>query len=124
MSIIAVVFILLLTFSSGNIKMFKMLGGIFGILTIIFTLIAPIYFMTTLPDALSSDSSQFGGGDIAFWDEVNIFGMKISFGPSIAWYLMIVSFVTALIASIIVFMEKPGIPMPSNPMQQQPRPPQ
>ena len=128
-AIIALICILGMTFAFGNIKNMKMLGSIFGILTVIFTLIAPLYFMTALP----LETKDVEGNTYNFWDEIELFGVKVSMGPGYAWYLMLVSFVFALIASIVVFMEKPSTPMatmspqqPQQPQQppQQPKPPQ
>lgn len=106
-AIIALICILGMTFNFGNIKTMKMLGGIFGILTVIFALVAAIYFMTALPE-----ENRGTWGDVGFWDEVetSLMGvsMKLTVGPGYAWYLMIVSFITASIGSIIVFMDKPG----------------
>ncbi len=106
-AIIALICILGMTFNFGNIKTMKMLGGIFGILTVIFALVAAIYFMTALPEENSGT-----WGDVGFWDEVetSLMGvsMKLTIGPGYAWYLMIISFVFALISSIILFMDKKG----------------
>lgn len=110
-TIIALICILGMTFSFGNLKTMKMLGGLFGILVVIFCLVAPIYFMTALPAEMSKDSTE----DLGFWDEIDVLGTKISFGPGYAWYLMIIGFVFSLIASIVVFMDK------SNPVMTPPQ---
>ena len=72
------------------------------ILTLILALVAALYFMTTFP----SEFSKGFEGDVGFWDEIDMMGVKVAFGPGYAWYLMIVSFVFALISSIILFMDK------------------
>jgi hypothetical protein len=63
------------------------IGGIFGILTFILALIAPLYFMT------SAFLESYG--NIGFWNE---FG-----GPGYAWYLMIIAAIIALISSVPLF---------------------
>ena len=102
-AIISLVMVLLMTFSNAGMKNMKMIGIIFGILTVVFSLIAPLYFMMTLPEEMDT-----GGEKLGFWDETEIMGITVSMGPGYAWYLMIVAFVTALVASIILFMDKPN----------------
>lgn len=109
-AIIALICILGATFSFGKIKTMKMLGGIFGILAVIFCLIAPIYFMTALPGEMWKNSTEKYG----FWDTAEIWGAKVTFGPGYAWYLMIIGFITSLIAAIIIFMDKKA-PMAAPP---------
>jgi len=108
-AILALIGVLVMTFGFGNIKPIKMLGGIFGIITVILTIVAVLYFMVALPPAVSNAAKEAGfTEDIGFWDETNISGNKVSYGPGFAWYLMIVAFVLSLIGTIIVFIDKPS----------------
>jgi hypothetical protein len=83
-AIIAIIGILGAQFNLGKPDKMRMLAAIFGILTFILAIIAPIYFMTS------------GFGEVLnindFWNELA--------GPGYAWYLMIVAAIIALIASI------------------------
>lgn len=127
-AIIALIAILGMTFNFGNPKTMKKIGGIFSILTVLLALVAVVYFMTALPSEFSKDYE----GDVSFWDEIEtsemLMNMKYTVGPGYAWYLMLVSFIFALIVSIVVFMEKLSTSMatisPQQPQQpQQPKPP-
>ena len=89
-SILAIIGILGVTFNFGPIKTMNMIGLIFCILTFILALVAALYFMVALPDA----TPDMDG----FWMD--------SAGPAYGWYLMIISFILALIASIMIFMDK------------------
>ncbi len=89
-SILAFIGILGLSFGFGSAKTMKSIGGIFGILTFILALIAPLYFMTS--------AFLEGLGEIGFWND---FG-----GPGYGWYIMIIAAIIALIASTFIFKEK------------------
>lgn len=110
-ALVSLIFILGTTFGFGNFKTMKMFGLIFSILALIFCLIAPIYFMTSFPGAMWDGSPV----EYGFWDEMEFLGVKASLGPGFAWYLMIVAFITSLIAVIVIFMDKPAPKMAPPP---------
>ena len=91
--IIALIGILGLTFNFGNANTMKKIGGIFGILTFIFTLITPLYFF------MDFAAQEYSAG-VGFWND---FG-----GPGYAWYLMIIAAIIALISALSVFKQKPA----------------
>lgn len=78
------------TFNFGKFKTMKFMGGIFGLLTFILALIAPLYFM--------SSALLEGMDDIGFWNQYG--------GPGYGWYLMFVAAIIALIASIAMLLKK------------------
>lgn len=92
-AIIAIIGILGAAFNFGNPNTMGKIGGIFGILTFLLAIIAPLYFMTSgLLDSLES------GMEIGFWNELG--------GPGYAWYLMIIAAIIALISSIPMFKKQ------------------
>jgi len=109
LSIIALVGILGLSFNFGNPESMKKLGGIFGFLTLIFAIIAPVYFMYGYGDLVEESYSAYisAGGlesdfDFGFWFSYSEGGNEMSLGPGIAWYIMIVAGIIALISSIVI----------------------
>lgn len=101
-AIIALICILGMTFGFGNLKTMKMLGGIFGILTVVFCLVAPIYFMTAYPSEMYKDAPE----EYGFWDEAEVDGTTYSLSPGFGWYLMIIGFVLSLVGALFIFMDK------------------
>ena len=86
-ALLALICIAMASFNLGNANMMGKLGGIFGILTFLFALIAAIYFMTL--EAWST---------VGFWNEMS--------GPGYAWYMMIIGAIVAIIFSIPMFTKK------------------
>ncbi|MHA1989088.1 MAG: hypothetical protein ACW98D_20900, partial [Promethearchaeota archaeon] len=93
---------------------------LFGILAVVFCLIAPMLFMVMHADAINEDEkldgkqqagSFMGGGK-------NEFGVDQNWGPAIGWYLAIASFVFALIGFIAALM----IPKPVSTETPKPTP--
>lgn len=80
----------------------RMIGVGLGILTFIFALIAPLYFMT----------GGFVGEGSGFWNEYG--------GPGYAWYLMIIAAIIALISGILSL--KKQVPVPAPPRAPTPPP--
>jgi len=80
-AILALIGALGVAFSFGNPNTMGKVGGIFGILTFIFVLLAPIYFMT-----------YEGFATLGFWNDLG--------GPGYGWYLMLIAAIIALISSI------------------------
>lgn len=89
-AIIALIGILGVVFNFGNINTMSKVGGIFGILTFILAIVAPLYFMT------SAFLESYG--DVGFWSEYG--------GPGYAWYLMIIAAIIAMISSVPLFKKK------------------
>jgi uncharacterized membrane protein required for colicin V production len=83
-------------FKKGKPKMMKFLGGGFGILTFILSIIPPLYFMST----------GFAQNTSGFWFSQNIFGMTLIGGPGYAWYLMIVAAIIAVISAVTILLKK------------------
>jgi len=116
-AILAVIGILGLTFNFGNPKTMKMIGGIFGIITLILAFVAVFYFMTTLP--AEAELQTLENKDAGFWysESKTEMGAKMSasYGPGYAWYLMLIGAILALIAVILLFMDKQAAPMSAPP---------
>jgi len=100
MAILALIFCIIaligtmgLAFNFGNAETMRKIGGGFGILAFIFTLLAPIYF-------LADFASQPFSSVVGFWND---FG-----GPGYAWYLMIIAAIIALISAISAYRAKPA----------------
>jgi len=125
-AILGLIGILGFVFNFGKPKTMKMIGSIFIILTIILSFVAVFYFMTAFTEEANLQTIE--GKDAGFWySESKSQGsaeMTYSAGPGFGWYLMLIGAILAIISIIFVFMDKKSSPMPSNPMQQQPRPPQ
>ena len=86
-TILAIIGALGVVFNFGNPNTMGKVGGIFGILTFIFALIAPIYFMT-----------HEGFATLGFWNDYG--------GPGYGWYLMLIAAIIALISSIPLFKKQ------------------
>ena len=110
MAIIALIFCIIaligtmgLVFNFGELSTMRKIGGGLGILTFIFALLTPIYFLVDF-------ASQPFSSMVGFWND---FG-----GPGYAWYLMIIAAIIALISSIAAFKIKTGTPAPVQPPAQ------
>ena len=93
-AVIAVICMLFFIMKNG--KTIRLLGVVFGFLTFLFALIAPLYFMT----------AAFISENAGFWFSQNILGMDMSGQPGFAWYLMIVAAIIALISSVAMLLKK------------------
>jgi len=112
-SVIALVGFLGFSFNFGNPETMKKIGVIFGFLTLIFALIAPIYFMNGYGDLVEESYSAYisAGGlesefDFGFWFSYSEGGSEMSMGPGIAWYIMFIAGIIALISSIMLILNK------------------
>jgi hypothetical protein len=96
-AIIAVIGMLAFVMSKSQ-KTMKWVGGGFGILTFIFTLVPALYFMST----------GFAQNNNGFWFSETVLGMTVSGGPGYSWYLMVVVAIIAVIAGVTILMKKVG----------------
>lgn len=118
----AVIFTLLFFIFAIMIGLGKMGGGIavvLGVLGMIFTLIAFIYFMVAIPPTMAQQTTVPGvTGSFAmegFWGSESLdldlglgsINADVSWGPGLAWYLMIVAFVMILIATVMMIGARP-----------------
>jgi len=108
-AILALIGMLGFVFNFGNANRMRMLGIVFGIITFILAIAAPLYFMNT----------SFTQGNYGFWFSQTISGVSLSAGPGFAWYLMIVAAIIALIASVAMLLKKsaPETVTPTPPAQ-------
>jgi len=83
-TIIVIIAILGIKYNFGNVNTMSLIGGIFGIFTFLFSIIAVIYFMV-----------------LDTWESIG-FLSKIG-GPGYAWYMMIIAAIIALISSMTLF---------------------
>jgi hypothetical protein len=80
MMLLAIVFKIAFVFEKGHPRMMIIGGGLFGVLTFLFTILPALYFMNT----------KFVENISGFWFKVSILGIVITGGPGYAWYLMII----------------------------------
>jgi hypothetical protein len=101
-SIISILGILGTYIGSGRTNRMKKIGSIFGVITFIFLILAPIYFMTAFNIGIMRKFTEGSvlGTDIGFWFNAKILGNEFSIGPGYAWYLIIFAGILALIGSI------------------------
>ena len=95
-AVIAVVCMAAFVFKKGKPKTMKVLGGLFGILTFLLTLLPALYFMNT----------KFVENSPGFWFSLSGLGMTFSGGPGYAWYLMIVVAIIAVICAVTLLVKK------------------
>ena len=108
-SVIAFVGFLGFSFNFSNPETMKKIGVIFGILVIVIAFITPIYFMGGPEESAKASyeayTSMTGGPvdfEYSFWFSLSEGGAEVNGGPGIAWYLMIVAGIIALISSVII----------------------
>lgn len=109
-SILTLVGILGIHQKFGNVKKMRLIGISFGIVTFILVITAIFYFMMGTINVIQTakdmyyDTGQIplGGSNPYFWMNLNVEGMEISAGPGIAWYLMIVAGLIALVSTALL----------------------
>lgn len=110
--------ILLILVGIGKVALVK-IGVIFLLITMIFAVVAPVYFAVALPGAMDEDAEDTGGYDKGFMGSESDYpmaGTDSTWGPGYGWYLAIVAFVFALIGLIItVIPGKKAVPAPVAP---------
>lgn len=104
-------------------------GAIFVLLAVILSLLAPLYLMFTLPNAIEKDAET--GGAASFHEDMgkDFFGsgkeefmgisMEASWGGSTGWFLTILAAIICIIALILVAVSKP---IPAATIEQLPMP--
>lgn len=97
-------------------------GAVLVLLAVILSLIAPLYLMFTLPNAIDKDAEEEGA--ISFQEDMrkDFFGsgkeelmgisMEASWGGSTGWFLTIFAAIICIIALILVAISKP-VPAPT-----------
>lgn len=99
----------ILGFVLGKANMMRKIGIIFGIVTFILAIIVVFYFAISLnnvvaeqgfPVTIQGETQVY---DTGFWFSINTNEIAISFGPGIAWYLMILAGITSLISSVAIY---------------------
>jgi len=95
-AVIAVIGMVGFVLQKGSHQAMKYLGGGFGVITFLLTLLPALYFMMT----------GFSRNSGAFWFSETMMGMELTGGPAYAWYLMIVAAIIALIASVAILLKK------------------
>jgi hypothetical protein len=95
-AVIAAVCMAAFVFNKGKPKTMKLVGGLFGLLTFLLTLMPALYFMNT----------KFVENSSGFWFSLSAFGMTLSGGPGYAWYLLIVVAIIAVISAVAILLKK------------------
>ena len=93
---IAIICMAAFVFNKEKPKTMKLVGGLFGLLTFLLTLIPALYFMNT----------KFVENSSGFWFSLSAFGMTLSGGPGYAWYLLIVVAIIAVISAVAILLKK------------------
>jgi hypothetical protein len=95
-ALISIICVAAFVFNKGKPKTMKLMGGFFGILTFLFTLLPALYFMFT----------GFVENSSGFWFSLSALDMTLSAGPGYAWYLMIVVAIIAVISAVAILLKK------------------
>lgn len=115
-ALLAVIGFLGKMFNFGKPAMMNNLSKIFSILTFVFAIIAVLYFMVSVP-AETNDANTYTE-DVGFWYSKDISEqgqeLSISLGPGYAWYLMLVGAILALVATILLFLDKGSVAAPAQ----------
>ena len=81
----------------------------FGILAFIFAIIAPLYFMLGFNSLIEESYNVYASTsgttpdiDYGLWFSISEGGFEANAGPGIAWYVMFIAGIIALIASILI----------------------
>ncbi len=101
---------------------FRKFAAILGVLAVLFTLLAPLYVMSALPDAVNADS----GSTTTYTTVSGFWGIKsgstfgittsITWGAGWAWYLPLIAAVLFLVAAIAMLAaRKPAMAAPLPP---------
>jgi hypothetical protein len=93
---VAIICMAAFVFNKGKPRAMKLLGGLFGFLTFLLTLIPALYFMST----------GFVVNSSGFWFTQSVLSMTLSYGPGYAWYLMIVVAIIAVICAVAILLKK------------------
>jgi hypothetical protein len=95
-TLVALICMAAFVFNKGKPRTMKLLGGLFGFLTFLLTLIPALYFMST----------GFVQNSSSFWFTQSVLSMKLLGGPGYAWYLMMVVAVISVICAVAILLKK------------------
>jgi preprotein translocase subunit SecG/multisubunit Na+/H+ antiporter MnhG subunit len=96
----------------------KMLVTIFGVLALVFTLLAPVVLMAMHPGAVKEDTKSASGTDptgngpfASFTGSTDSTLMgKMTWGPAIGWIMALLGFIFALLGFVLVLLVKKPAP--------------
>jgi hypothetical protein len=103
-AVVAIIGMVAYVLQNGRQQSIKYLGGLFGILTFILSLLPAWYFMMT----------GFAQNNTGFWFSQTVLGLTYSGGPGYAWYLMIVAAIIAVISAVMILLKKSGSDAAAN----------
>jgi len=95
-ALIAVIGMAAFIFRLGTPRIMKYVGGGFGLLTFLLTLIPALYVMNT----------KFAENISGFWFNQSVLGVTVTGGPGYAWYLMIVVATITVISASVILLKK------------------
>ena len=118
------VVMLLLIAMSGKKPGLRKIGAAMGIVGAIVLLVGPLYVMSALPGALSSDvfPSSSGISISGFFGGISAAGMSLTWGGGWGWYLAFVAAILLLIGGILALRAPKAAAMPAAPMAAPPPP--
>jgi len=98
----------------------KKLAVLFGVLALVFSLLAPVLFMAMHPGALKEDSKAASGSEptagppTSFTGSMDSILGKVTWGPGTGWIMGLLGFIFALLGFILVLLvKKPGVAAPA-----------
>ncbi len=101
---------------------FRKFAAILGVLAFLFALLAPIYVMSALPDAVNTDSGSTSSFTTVsgFWGakSSSVFGFSasVSWGAGWDWFIPLVAAVLFLVGAIVILAaRKPAMATPVPP---------
>ncbi len=101
---------------------FRKFAAILGVLAFLFAVLAPLYVMSALPDAINADSGSTTTYTTVsgFWGtkSSNLYGIttSINWGAGWAWYLPVIAAVLFLVGAIVILAaRKPAMAAPVPP---------
>lgn len=101
---------------------FRKFAVVLGVLAFLFALLAPLYVMSALPDAVNADSGSTSSFTAVsgFWGTKtsNVFGFSASviWGAGWAWFVPLIAAVLFLVAAIaLLAMRRPAMAAPVPP---------
>jgi hypothetical protein len=95
-ALIAVIGTAAFVFRLGTPKTMKYIGGGFGLLTFLVTLIPALYVMNT----------KFAENISGFWFNQSVLGVTVTGGPGYGWYLLIAASIIAMVSAAAILFKK------------------
>ena len=109
-------------FASKSMPRLRRIGAAMGILAFLVVLLAAVYVMASLPDAVNRDgnATALGGASVSgFWGSrsVSVLGITatVSWAASWAWYVVLVAAIVFLIGGAVAFRPTPSPQTPPIP---------